>query len=422
MLLNSKNRSRGTLIIVSLLVFLILAPSANSLVRYTATVAITFKNFIDYVDQLSNVDSSADRGTHSNFTAQQFGPDLITDILTEENIGVYNSTVMSFIPDYRWELDGDETDSVDAAHSDGGNDPSRIANIIPYGESQCGDYDGVSDETLIPNQADINSANTFEKSISVWIEVDTIDTSGNGRVIWGEGGNSRGLALYVLDVGGEDRLYAVVYEDSGTTRDYCYTTISTGTLYHIGLTLDCPAGELILYVDGVEVASDTSLAILATFGAHSGGIAIGGVDANLHNHNAATLNGYFDGRIADVVYYAEQTVLAEEDFASIYAAGIGENYEIDLEVQWTDVDFDEVNEELCIYGGVMGSESLRVDVWNGSSWQNVIASLNSGWNNVTVSAYLASSTFTIRFKGSVESADATQDSWAIDATLLHVWT
>lgn len=422
MLLNSKNRSRGTLIIVSLLVFLILAPSANSLVRYTATVAITFKNFIDYVDQLSNVDSSADRGTHSNFTAQQFGPDLITDILTEENIGVYNSTVMSFIPDYRWELDGDETDSVDAAHSDGGNDPSWIANIIPYGESQCGDYDGVSDETLIPNQADINSANTFEKSISVWIEVDTIDTSGNGRVIWGEGGNSRGLALYVLDVGGEDRLYAVVYEDSGTTRDYCYTTISTGTLYHIGLTLDCPAGELILYVDGVEVASDTSLAILATFGAHSGGIAIGGVDANLHNHNAATLNGYFDGRIADVVYYAEQTVLAEEDFASIYAAGIGENYEIDLEVQWTDVDFDEVNEELCIYGGVMGSESLRVDVWNGSSWQNVIASLNSGWNNVTVSAYLASSTFTIRFKGSVESADATQDSWAIDATLLHVWT
>ena len=98
------------------------------------------------------------------------------------------------------------------------------------------------------------------------------------------------------------------------------------------------------------------------------------------------------------------------------------NYEADLEVQWTNVDFDETNEELCIYGGVMGSESLRVDVWNGSSWQNIIASLNSGWNNVTVSAYLVSSTITIRFNGSIETADGTQDNWAIDTTLLHVWT
>jgi hypothetical protein len=68
------------------------------------------------------------------------------------------------------------------------------------------------------------------------------------------------------------------------------------------------------------------------------------------------------------------------------------------------------------------SENLKVDVWSGASWQNVIASLNSGWNNVTVSAYLVSSTFTIRFKGNVETADATQDNWEIDAALLHVWT
>ena len=97
------------------------------------------------------------------------------------------------------------------------------------------------------------------------------------------------------------------------------------------------------------------------------------------------------------------------------------NYEADLEVQWTNVDYDEANEELYVYGGTMGSESLRVDVWNGSSWHNVIASLTSGWNNVSISTYLVSSTFTIRFKGTTETSDATQDSWVIDATLLHVW-
>jgi hypothetical protein len=68
------------------------------------------------------------------------------------------------------------------------------------------------------------------------------------------------------------------------------------------------------------------------------------------------------------------------------------------------------------------NEPLSVDVWNGLSWQNVIANLNAGWNNVTVSAYLTSSTFTIRFKGASETADTTQDNWEIDATLLHVWT
>jgi hypothetical protein len=35
---------------------------------------------------------------------------------------------------------------------------------------------------------------------------------------------------------------------------------------------------------------------------------------------------------------------------------------------------------------------------------------------------LTSSNFTIRFKGSSETSDGTQDSWKIDATLLHVWS
>ena len=69
----------------------------------------------------------------------------------------------------------------------------------------------------------------------------------------------------------------------------------------------------------------------------------------------------------------------------------------------------------------MGSEDLMVDVWNGTSWVNVFTNLDSGWNNVTVSEYLTSPIFTIRFKGTDETDDTTQDYWAIDATLLHVW-
>jgi len=99
------------------------------------------------------------------------------------------------------------------------------------------------------------------------------------------------------------------------------------------------------------------------------------------------------------------------------------NYELDLEEQWTSADFDETNEYLCIKTGTLDSESLKVDVWNGTSWINVIASLtDSAWNNVSVTTWLTGATFTIRFLGGTETSDTTQDSWDIDATLLHVWT
>ncbi len=70
----------------------------------------------------------------------------------------------------------------------------------------------------------------------------------------------------------------------------------------------------------------------------------------------------------------------------------------------------------------MGSESIRVDVWNGSAWTNIMTNLSTGWNNVSVSPYLSSSAFIIRFKDALDTNDAIQDSWEIDAVLLHVWT
>jgi len=95
-------------------------------------------------------------------------------------------------------------------------------------------------------------------------------------------------------------------------------------------------------------------------------------------------------------------------------------YVLDLEVQWSGVDLSQTNEWLCIYGGTMASESLLVDAWNGSAWNNVFASLLSGWNNVSVSTYLVASNFTIRFRDANPSGP-TQSNWNIDVSLLHLW-
>lgn len=97
-------------------------------------------------------------------------------------------------------------------------------------------------------------------------------------------------------------------------------------------------------------------------------------------------------------------------------------YGFNYEEQWTDADYSQQNEWLSMYGGSMGNESLVVDVWNGTGWTNVIASLQSGWNSVDVSSYLDSSTFKIRFRDEGLASDTTQDSWEIDTVFLNVWT
>jgi hypothetical protein len=106
----------------------------------------------------------------------------------------------------------------------------------------------------------------------------------------------------------------------------------------------------------------------------------------------------------------------------LYVAFGGRNYDLDLEVQWSSANFVQPSEYLCIKTSVLGSEPLKVDVWTGGGWATIIDALTaSDWNNVSVSSYLTSSTFTIRFRDATNTGDAAQDQWEIDVTMLHVW-
>ena len=118
---------------------------------------------------------------------------------------------------------------------------------------------------------------------------------------------------------------------------------------------------------------------------------------------------YGRGGAGSDTIYSKQSV--------IYVLKLPKNYELDLEVQFTDVSSSVENKTLCIFTGTLGSEDLQVDAWNGTGWENVEQNLTSNsWNNYTVS--LTTSTYTIRFKGSSETGDPIQDSWEIDAVLL----
>ena len=290
-----------------------------------------------YVDNnTSDVDSSADKGTHSNFTAQQYGPDLINDTLTEQDTGT-----LIIRP----------------------NAVGTKSDWNPVGSTnnwECVDEVTADEDTTFVNTTSKNKKDFYN------LQDHTTET-----------GSISNVRLYVRAKGNAGAGIAPTLKISGVEYPEQTQTLTTSYADYYADWATNPAG------------------------------------GNWTWSNIDALEAGFRSGTAAVEHRVTQSYLN---------VTYGPNYELDLEVQWTNVDFDEPNEQLCIYGGTMGSESLKVDVWNGSSWQNVIANLNSGWNNVTVSALLVSSTFTIRFKGSIETADATQDSWAIDATLLHVWT
>jgi hypothetical protein len=108
------------------------------------------------------------------------------------------------------------------------------------------------------------------------------------------------------------------------------------------------------------------------------------------------------------------------DYVSVLKETPDINYLLDLEVQWTNVDYSGLNKTLCVYSGSMGLEDILIDVWYGSSWVNILTDLTSGWNNVSIISYLDSSNFTIRFRDGVNSSDLSRDTWEIDVSLLRL--
>jgi len=231
----------------------------------------------------------------------------------------YESVISDLSPDYRWKLDGDETDSADGADSNGGIDPDWVSSIVPgSSNTYCGDYDG--DDTDIPNQGDINDGTTYDRSMSVWFIADTIDTASNGRAIWEEGGGTNSIVLYVHEEDGEDRLYFVIGESANI--DTMYYPISEGVLYHVGVWVDYSEQEMHMYLNGIEVDNHTGPFNTSTsLSSHTGTPCIGDSDGDGWDEGQVT--GNFDGRIQDMIYWGDESpLLTGSDFADIYNAGM----------------------------------------------------------------------------------------------------
>ena len=107
-------RFKGYTAAILLVILILSIPIVQSLTFHQEINSVT-QNIINipyyYIDSnLSNVDSSGDKGTHSNFSAQQYGPDSTLDTLTEENTG---SSLYASVRSKSWSAETSATQNHD---------------------------------------------------------------------------------------------------------------------------------------------------------------------------------------------------------------------------------------------------------------------------------------------------------------------
>jgi hypothetical protein len=91
-------------------------------------------------------------------------------------------------------------------------------------------------------------------------------------------------------------------------------------------------------------------------------------------------------------------------------------YALGLEEQWVNLNYTDPHPQLCIDTGALGPATLALDVWYSGAWHVLSASLSPGWNNMSISTYVTSPTFTVRFR----SDNSLQpSSWQVDAALIR---
>ena len=308
----------------------------------------------DAVDQQSDVDSSSDVGTHSDFNAMKTkdGYDNLTESLSEQQYTFFEDWETGSIASENW-----------TTYSSAAQGRIVVANIIPY-----------------------------EESYALWMDVDTngiyslnelvtnFDFSGATQVV---------LDFYHNEYGDENS--AGSDHTGHQNADGVYYTLDGSYWYHLVDLVD-PSGWINV---NINVSADPDF--------------------------QGPVNSSFAIKFTQYDNYPRTNDGRGFENINITYTTTGTDYTMDLEVQWIDLPYLLLNGNLSIYGGIMGDEDIKVDVWNGTGWETVLMDLSSGWNNVSVTDWLTSSTLTIGFKGGNETGDTSEDTWQIDVALIHIW-
>jgi hypothetical protein len=352
-----------------------------------ASVEAPLSDFVD--NDISDVDNSPDIGTHSNFENQK-AKDGAHDTLTE---GVLN---LAFIVGDDLNLDANKDTPIK-------NHLENAGHTVTIKDDGDTSYDPTSFDAIVISESSFSSSTGWLKNELVGIL--TVEGVNNDEFELASSGGSGTQT---------DNDVKIVNATHYITQEYNVSDVVTiATLSTNRGHMSGWANDVTLLAHSNDTASEAW--ILAV---EKGGILQGGVNTAAERRVFLGAQ-YFDNLNSNGKNFFDRAL----EWVS-YTEGDA-NYNLDLEVQWTSADYTQTNEELCIKTETFsGSENIQVKVWNntGSSWQWIMNLTASQWNNVSITSYLISSTFTVQFLGGTETGDTSQDSWNIDATLLHIWT
>ncbi|MEN2736308.1 PKD domain-containing protein [Microbacterium sp. X-17] len=239
------------------------------------------------------------------------GPSVSVTIASSGSMTPYASNTLGNSPEYYWPLnEGSGTNAYDWAN---GNDATLNTGVTRSGtgplnpdSTTAAVFDGQSDG-FFPAPSNEDGPNTF--TAQAWIKT----TTTQGGKILGFGNQSTGNSssydrhIYMANNG---RVYFGVYPGSVQTLS-TPTSLNDGQWHQITATLG--SGGMVLYVDGLRVASRTDV---TTGQAYNGYWRVGG--DNLNGWNSQPSSNYFAGTISQVAIY--QSVLSKSQVSASYQA------------------------------------------------------------------------------------------------------
>jgi hypothetical protein len=458
---------------------------ASTFSKYTSTLAwnTTFvPQDLYYVDNANlNV-----KGTHSNFTAQQYGPDSVYDTLTEAANGT------TLLPSYptSWNTLGSTTfasGTINNLQSNNGvylsfrSYGSAFAGSANFGYATQGGSTSALDvisgsRFTIPQAGLANSMSAYLSSTTAFKAKAAIYSSDGSTLIGTTEekvfNNANGWVTFNFVsppiLAASTDYVLVVWSNSSNVNIYRYTGTAqrfqaTGTYptwptsvanqdSQRTYSIYCTYSPATQYTAAVEFTGSSNAPIPWNnlVWAIDSSASASGITASLQLYNWGTGqypssgDGYMTATLGTSDSLNLQTIttnpasfLNSSGYWKVNVTAVKStstqfdlkldlvqyspefpNYALNLEEQWININATNLRQDLCIKTGDMGVEPLVVQVLHDGSWNNLMTLVPNYFNNVSLAPYIDSTTLTIRFIGSNDATDPTQDSWNIDSVYI----
>jgi len=348
---------------------------------------------VDWNDSVDNntsdKDSTADKGTESNFdNCKEIAPD--TDVMT-------------------------------LFEADQASSPTEVNDSVDWNGATKDSVDNNGTESGFVNV--LNDLNPDSDVMTLWEEnqgIPAVDeykyvaTGTQDYVAWTETGNDP----YINTVEGSSYIESSV---SGQDEGWFTFDDTTNTGSGFTVTVECYAtgdnnDDITVYCDYTgDKVSDATVTCANPTGSYSW-IASGTVTGCDTATEINALQCWYE----ELKQGGQGTIRI--DCSRIHITrNATSDYEFDWEYQFNGTDYNCTYEQLCFYLTGSVSENLLVYDWDGSSFGSSIGTITGiGWTNISCSD-LTGGTYNIRLQDENQSSESTNHSWTIDVMKLMCW-